>query len=324
MNVNIIKQFENLVIQTKQEEGNSFRVRSHYKVIKILKEIDFEILNTKQIENIKGIGKNTITRINEIITTGSLSEIKIHSTNLNTLKDLERITGIGPIKAKKLFNDGMSLESILEDSKNGSLSDIFTTHQLLGIKYFHDIEKRIPYKEITLIDNFLRKELNKINKEVDFEICGSYRRKSPTSGDIDILFYSKNKDDNKFLQIFLNHLNEIGFLVDHLTSLDSETKYMGMCKYKTNPVRRIDIRYISKSSIASAKLYFTGSGEFNKNMRTYALKNGYTINEYGIYKLKADKTKGLKIKTITEKDIFDVIKQDYVEPEDRLSNYKFE
>ena len=98
---------------------------------------------------------------------------------------------------------------------------------------------------------------------------------------------------------------------------------MGMCKYKNNPVRRIDIRYIPINSVGAAKLYFTGSGDFNKNMRSYANSKGYTINEYGIYKLKADKTKGLKIKTRTEKDIFDVLKIEYVEPENRLPSYKF-
>ena len=40
------------------------------------------------------------------------------------------------------------------------------------------------------------------------------------------------------------------------------------------------------ASMVAALLYFTGSGEFNKNMRIFALKKGYTINEYGIYKLK--------------------------------------
>ena len=70
-------------------------------------------------------------------------------------------------------------------------------------------------------------------------------------------------------------------------------------------------------------LYFTGSGEFNKSMRSFALKKGYTINEYGIYKLKADGTKGFRIKTETEADIFKVLKLDYLEPEDRLPTYEF-
>jgi len=324
MNETIISQFEALATQTKQEEGNSFRVRSHYKVIKILKSLDFEITHSDEIKEIKGIGKSTIKRVQEILDKGTLSEIKLKDTNLNTLKDLERITGIGPVKAKKLFEKGLTLEKILSKFKDGSLEESFTNHQLLGIKYFHALETRIPYKEISQIDKFLKKELKKISSDVELEICGSYRRKVPTSGDIDVLFYSTSENEEKeFLPSFLEHLKTIGFLVDHLTTLDSETKYMGMCKYKTNPVRRIDIRYIPINSLGAAKLYFTGSGDFNKNMRSYANSLGYTINEYGIYKLKADKSKGLKIKTRTEEDIFKVLKIDYVEPKNRLPSYKF-
>ena len=52
-------------------------------------------------------------------------------------------------------------------------------------------------------------------------------------------------------------------------------------------------------------------------MRTEALKNGYTINEYGIYKLRKDKKKGKMMKVNTEKDIFDLIGMEYLEPRDR-------
>ena len=97
---------------------------------------------------------------------------------------------------------------------------------------------------------------------------------------------------------------------------------MGMCKLK-ELVRRIDIRFIPKDSLGAAILYFTGSGEFNKNMRTYALKNKYTINEYGIFKLNDDKSKGPKVKTYSEKDIFDVLNIDYIEPKNRTSQVKF-
>ena len=250
MNEKIISLFEALATQTKQDEGNSFRVRSHYKVIKILKSLDFEIINVDQIKDIKGIGKSTLKRVEEIQNTNNLSEIKLQNNNLNALKDLERITGIGPVKAKKLFEKGIKLEKILQDYKDGTLEEDYTNHQLLGIKHFHDLETRIPYKEISTIDNFLKKELLKFSKNVELEICGSYRRKAETSGDIDVLFYSNNENEHhEFLPTFLEHLNTIGFLVDHLTSLDSETKYMGMCKYKNNPVRRIDIRYIPKNSI---------------------------------------------------------------------------
>ena len=33
-------------------------------------------------------------------------------------------------------------------------------------------------------------------------------------------------------------------LIDDMTDKNIVTKYMGFCKYKNNPVRRIDIRYV--------------------------------------------------------------------------------
>ena len=98
---------------------------------------------------------------------------------------------------------------------------------------------------------------------------------------------------------------------------------MGICHLLNGQYVRIDIRYIPKSNLASAMLYFTGSGEFNKSMRTFALTKGYTINEYGIYKLKSDKTKGQKMIVKCEKDIFDILDLTYVEPKDRVSDYIF-
>ena len=58
-------------------------------------------------------------------------------------------------------------------------------------------------------------------------------------------------------------------------------------------------------------------------MRTFALKAGYTINEYGIYKLNKDKKKGTKLIANTEKDIFTILGLEYIEPKDRTSSVKF-
>ena len=52
------------------------------------------------------------------------------------------------------------------------------------------------------------------------------------------------------------------------------------------------------------------------------LKN-YTINEYGIYRIDKDKNKIESFKINNEKDIFDILGIEYVNPEERLSNYKF-
>ena len=138
---------------------------------------------------------------------------------------------------------------------------------------------------------------------------------------------SGDLEDQDYLCQLITILKKDKFIVDDLT-YNGNTKYMGMCRFKDNPGRRIDIRLVPLESYGSALLYFTGSGDFNKNMRTYALTKDYTINEYGIFKLRKDsktgkKVKGLKMKTMTEADIFKVLDLEYVEPEKRLPTYKF-
>ena len=71
-------------------------------------------------------------------------------------------------------------------------------------------------------------------------------------------------------------------------------------------------------------LYFTGSGEFNKNMLTFAIKCGYKLNEYGIFLL--DKSKETptetRLEANSEEDIFGILNLDYIEPKNRLATVK--
>ena len=49
---------------------------------------------------------------------------------------------------------------------------------------------------------------------------------------------------------------------------------------ETSLPRHIDIKLVPYESMPCALLYFTGSGEFNREMRTKALAMGYSLNEY--------------------------------------------
>ena len=128
--------------------------------------------------------------------------------------------------------------------------------------------------------------------DCEFQILGSYRRKAETSGDMDVLLSIpsvKTDEDmsqphiSNILPQLVNFLTEKHFLVDHLTK-DGKSKYMGMCKIGNNPVRRIDIRFVPYESKGAAILYFTGSGQFNRIMRKWAIQQGYKLNEYGLWK----------------------------------------
>ena len=166
-------------------------------------------------------------------------------------------------------------------------------------------------------------KLNDTNKYI-FEVCGSYRRERQTSGDIDVLLSKlgtkdNNTDTTNHLEIFINKLKEPiktngykALLVDDITDKNFETKYMGFAKYKENPVRRIDVRYIAYESYYSALLYFTGSADLNKKMRVIAKKMDLKLSEYGLFK-----SDGTKLKIKSEEDYFKHLGMDYIEPKFR-------
>ena len=83
------------------------------------------------------------------------------------------------------------------------------------------------------------------------------------------------------------------------------------------------MRCIDKESLPCALLYFTGSGEFNKNMRSYANKKGFTLNEYGIFKRTSGGEKGIQITVGTESDVFEILGKEYISPENRIASFRF-
>jgi len=343
MNEQLVSSFKSLAEREKTAPSpNAFKIRSHLKVAKILKELDFEITSSSQVKDISGIGTKTLHKIDEFLESGKLKSLEnfVNQPKTSTeseTKLLEGVTGIGPVKAKKLVEDGYSLQQLRDmfSNNDSELFDILTHHQLLGIKYYEHLLSRIHYDEITKVDEYLNNVISIVNNkyfqpnQFKHQICGSYRRQSPNSGDIDVLFYNtktnSDDDDISFFRKIMKTLISTKFLKDHLTDPKTvTTKYMGFCRLPRKKIcRRIDMRCIKYSSLPAALLYFTGSGEFNKNMRTFALKKGYTINEYGIYKLTADKTKGEKMKVECESDIFKILGLEYIEPRNRLSTVIF-
>ena len=82
---------------------------------------------------------------------------------------------------------------------------------------------------------------------------------------------------------------------------------------KTNVARRLDIRFMPYESYGSAILYFTGSANFNTDIRKIALTKGYSLSEFG-FKKKSD---GILIPCATEEDVFKFLDIKYKTPKER-------
>lgn len=344
MNFQIIEQFNKLVKQIQAEylnaqvendineiQRNKYRLQNIKRALSIIKKLDFQITDPSDVKGISGIGEGTIRRIKEILETGKLSELKNKYSKekqrkIDSIQELEKVIGIGSSIAKKLVTkyNIRSVKELKKAIKNGKITVPNTI--LLGLKYYGIVQGDIPRKEISKIEKYLSTEAHKIDPKLEIMICGSYRRGRKTSGDIDVLIYHpkikttkeilhpQKYDLKPYLELLVKQLSRNGFIIDHISS--KSMKYMGFSKFKSNPVRRIDIRFIPFQSLPTAMLYFTGPYELNTVMRKEAKKRNMILNEYGLYKINE---KGIKtpIKIRTEADVFRILGMKYLTPEER-------
>lgn len=344
-NLNIINEFERLIkyIQSELDKSkatkdvklittNTFRLKQMKNIFTIIKLYPKKLTldNINEFSEYPGIGKGTIVRIKEILDTGKLKELDKFkdkdNENDKLIQEFETIVSVGRTTALKFIEDGiLSVNDLILKVENGEYD--VNDKIKLGIKYYGKFKGDIPRKEVDKVYKIIESIINKMNKKIDdenkyiFEICGSYRRESPTCGDIDVLISKLNtnidsKDDINHLENFVKLLkNPIKtnsnqpLIIDDITDKHYETKYMGFSKYKDNPYRRIDIRYVPHDVYYSALLYFTGSAKLNINMRKIAEKMGLKLSEYGL-----TKEDGTKIPINSEYDVFKILKIEYLTP----------
>lgn len=310
---------------TNERTKNIFRLKQFSNALEILKKYDKVIKSGSDLKNIRGIGDGIIKRIDEILESGKLAEIKSTEQNLEeieSINQLKEVYGIGDKNAYELVTKYKihSVDELKKAHVDGKVS--LNNNVIVGLKYFDTYKQKIPRKDMIKFDKYLQKMARKTDPKLEVIICGSYRRQRDFSNDIDCMILHpdvikrKDQKSSKYLLSFIETLRKDKFLLDSLTSDDVETKYMGFCKGTPKSiVRRIDIRYMPYESYYSALLYFTGSGAFNQKMRQEFKKQGFKLNEYGLYKL--DSEKKIRIRLKSEKDVFDILGIPYKSPQER-------
>uniref|UniRef100_A0A224XN85 DNA polymerase n=1 Tax=Panstrongylus lignarius TaxID=156445 RepID=A0A224XN85_9HEMI len=303
----------------KNVSRNIHKYNAYRKAASVLAKHPVRIKSGEEARKLNGIGAKIAAKIDEFIHTGKLrklEEIRKDDTS-QAVNLLTKVSGIGPAKAQELVKMGIKT---IEDLRNNK--DKLNHHQLIGLKYFEDFEKKIPRQEIEVIDKIIRKEIGTIDEKYLITICGSYRRGKVESGDVDLLlthpiFISENNDKQaptKLIKRVVTVLEQKNLITDTISLGD--VKFMGVCKVDVI-ARRLDIRLTPHDQYHCAVLYFTGSDMFNKEMRAHALTKGFTLNEYSLRHIGSTGVPGKPLPVTSEKDIFDYIDFEYVEPEKR-------
>jgi DNA polymerase/3'-5' exonuclease PolX len=327
------------VAEPKDRTALSHRITSFMKGRDAIRGYQSEINSgTQARQNIPGVGEGIAKRIDEYLKTGTLQEIeKAISPEAKIIMELTTVTGIGDVKARQLMDTFKvtSVQDLIDKYTLGQIkvaTNQLTHHIVVGLTYYNDLKLRMSWDEADKISTMVKRLVQGYNKDLLVTVCGSYRRKKQTCGDIDVLITHPfiKTDDETGTSTVLPKLVELmereGLLVGHLTS-HGNTKYMGVCRLgsgtsegacelepEPEPGRRIDIRFVPYNSMGAAILYFTGSGTFNKLMRFRANQRGYTLNEYGLFHYN-NGVKGEQVATPTEQDVFSILRFLYLKPE---------
>lgn len=317
MNKNIIDTLYQQLNSYRTDKSKKWKALALQKAINSLKNYDLEIKCGNDVKDLPNIGKGIVARINEIITTGTLTDInKTPDQEIKLIEKFKEITGVGNTKAKSWIKDGYkTIEDIKKAGKDGKIK--LTHHIEIGLRYYEDFKQRIPRLEIKKIDKLFGKILKKFNPKLLYKICGSYRRGQKDSGDIDIIItdpeYEGNIQDQKYLSSIVKLCKNKDLIIDDLTS-SGEKKYMGVCRLPGYEIaRRIDIRCFNKEEYYAAVIYFTGSKNFNVLVRQKCKSKGYSLNEYGLINVENKELRYLQ----SEEELFEILEIPYLKPDER-------
>ena len=276
--------------------------------IEVMEEDIVTVVKEQRLEIIPGIGEALAKKITELVETGKLDYFERLKKEIpEGLIDLLGIPGLGPKKVAALYQRlGITTMSELRDAcLKGKLRDLegfgeVTEQNLLrGIQLREKTSGR-ALLNVAYADGYSYYEYLKHCDKIDqISLAGSLRRMKETIGDVDILASSDYPDEVMAYFVKYEDVQEV--------LLQGSTKTSVLLQDNL----QVDLRVVPKESYGAALQYFTGSKEHNVAMRSLAIKNGFKLNEYGLFDKESEKNRGGR----TEEEIYTLLGLQYIPPE---------
>lgn len=280
----------------------------------------------KALEDIPGVGRGIAERIEEYLKTHHIKDYnKLKNQIPVKIDELFSVEGVGPKMILRLYKElGIKTRAQLEKAaKEGWLENI----EGFGKKTEENILRSIEFlkkEHGRFILGFVMPQVQAIIekiKKVDgverAEFAGSIRRMQETVGDLDILVISKKS--SKVMDFFVS-MPEVEAVYSKGKTKSSVRLKMGM---------DADLRVLLPESFGAALQYFTGDKYHNIQLREVAIKQGYKLNEYGLWKgnppsRKSSEGKGKFVAGQTEEEIYEALGMKWMEPELRTNHGEIE
>jgi DNA polymerase (family 10) len=235
----------------------------------------------RKITDIPGIGKGLAFVLGEILQRGSFERrdemlAKYPASALELLK----IQGLGPKSIALLYqHHGVkSVDDLERICREGKLREL----PRMGVKLEEKVLRSIAaYRKSAgrFLLSFGARVAEQLTQEFlaipgieKAELAGSLRRGRETIGDLDIIVTGAGAPA----------------VLRHLVTHPQSQEVLGQGPNKASVLfglegMQVDVRALGHEHFGAAMQYFTGSKEHNVNLRTRAIKQGLSLNEYGLF-----------------------------------------
>jgi DNA polymerase (family X) len=256
-----------------------------------------------------GIGATLEDKIMSLLETGTIPAAeKLRAKYPVGLVELTRLPGLGPKKARKLFDElGIdSLEALRAAASGEQLRDV----RGFGVKFEEAVLKAFAagVAEAPAPRTLLHKALQVGDAVVAalrehpaadrVELAGSARRGADSVKDLDVVATASDPP------ALLRALGEID-LVETSSASDNAARA------RTHTGLSIDLRVVEPDQFGNVLQHLTGSKNHNMALREAAVRRGLHVSEYGIL----DDATGTTHRCATEEQVYELLGLPWIPPE---------
>ena len=293
---------------------DSFRIRSYRNGATAIESHPERVSDmvqdaSRDVTTIQGIGKGLAAVLKEIVERGSFARRdEMLARYPPTALELLKIQGLGPKSIALLYQHYRvsTIDDLERICREGKLRLLPRMGEKLEQKVLRSIEsyRRSASRFLINFADRVASELAAYLAETPgverVTPAGSLRRGKETIGDVDLLVTGPAPAPALERFAAFPRVKEILARGGNKTS--ASIGHEGL---------QVDVRVLDRSSYGSAMQYFTGSKDHNVALRQRALRLGFTLSEYGLFRVDDQS----KVAGETEEEIYDRLGLAWIPPE---------
>lgn len=267
-------------LEIREVEYKPRAYRTAARNVESLSEPIEDVYDRGDLEEIEGVGESIAEKIADYLDTGEMSYYRKLRADLPI--DIEAITsvqGVGPKTAKRLYLDldVRTLEDLERAAQAGRIAELDGFGEKSQANILDNIERAKRGQERMLLGHAfpiardVERRLGDSDAFDRVDIVGSFRRRRPTVGDVDVL--ATAPDPEAAMETFCTH----GDVSQVLSRGETGASVL------VGDDLQIDLRIVADEEYGAALVYFTGSKAHNIALRNRAIDRDWKLNEYGLF-----------------------------------------